>query len=53
LVGGEPAAPGLTLIQHSLPGHQIAFAADQSARERRVVEVTQPAPDRLKQVALI
>ena len=39
-VRGDPAAPGITRIEDSLVGHQIAFAADVSAREGRVVNFT-------------
>ncbi len=37
-VRGEADAPGITCIEDSLAGHQIAFAAEVSAREGRVVE---------------
>jgi predicted dehydrogenase len=36
---GDPVAPRRTLIQDSLIGHQIAFAADVSAHEHRVVNL--------------
>ncbi|MEA2735637.1 MAG: hypothetical protein QOE14_2088 [Humisphaera sp.] len=39
-VRGDPAAPGITRIEDSLVGHQIAFAADIAARENRVVTAT-------------
>jgi predicted dehydrogenase len=35
---GDPRAPGLTRIEDSLAGHRIAFAAERSIREHRVVE---------------
>ncbi len=37
-VRGDPCAPGITRIEDSLTGHQIAFAAEVSAREGRIVE---------------
>lgn len=40
VLNGEPASQGVTRIEESLLGHQIAFAADLALRERRVVELT-------------
>ncbi len=36
---GQATSPACTRIEDSLTGHLIAFAADQSMRESRVVEV--------------
>jgi len=40
-VRGDADAPGITRIEDSLAGHQIAFAADIAAREGRVVEIAE------------
>jgi predicted dehydrogenase len=36
-VRGDPRSPGVTRIEHSLVGHQIAFAAIESARCHQVI----------------
>jgi len=41
LIAGNPAALGATRIEDSLAGHQIAYAADEAMRCRRVVEIQQ------------
>ena len=43
-VRGDPTSPGITRIEDSLVGHQIAFAADVAARENRVVEFSTTPP---------